>query len=112
MGENRNMFCICIWDSAGSPQQAVQSSLCWDMAVRVLSQQTARRSPHQQSSPAKDTDDVDGPSLFLSAVTGIEMFLNWQVLKFIPLCLQLLEVQDALSHVLDISFVVQKFIFT
>lgn len=54
----------------------------------------------------------DGPSLFLRAVIGIEMFLNWQVLKFIPLCLLLLEVQDALSHVLDISFVVQKLVFT
>lgn len=54
--------------------------------------------------------DVDGPSL--RTVTGIEMFLNWQVLKFIHLCLLLLEVQHALSHVLEISFVVQKLIFT
>lgn len=56
--------------------------------------------------------DVDRPSLFLKAVIGMEMFLNWQVLKFIPLCLLLLEVQDALSQVLEISFVVQKLFFT
>lgn len=34
------------------------------------------------------------------------------MLKFIPLCLLLLEVQDALSHAFEISFVVQKLIFT
>lgn len=55
---------------------------------------------------------MDGPSLFLRIVTDIEVFLNQQILKLIHLSLLLLEVQDALSHVLDISFVVQKLIFT